>query len=292
MLPYILATTLILLPLLMAAASPAPSVLDVWPGLAPGEKTANLGTITVDHSDDVTRVTDVTKPQLHLYPCAGAGAHPAVLVCPGGGYSILAADKEGSDIAKWLNTLGYTAAVLYYRVPNNREGAIQDAQRAISLLRSRAQKFDIEPDHLGILGFSAGGHLAARTAASYGDRTYTPLGAIDRVSCRPDFALLIYPAYLMDKETGEPATEVTPHSGMPPFFLTQTKDDPYLDAPAYSAALTKVGIANECVIYPTGGHGYGLRLPADAPAHAWADAAAAWLAKHAPPSVTKTRSAP
>ena len=108
------------------------------------------------------------------------------------------------------------------------------------------------------------------------------MDAADKVSCRPDFALLIYPAYLMDKATGQPAPEVTPHAGMPPMFLMQTEDDPYLCAPAYAAALEKAGVPTHCVTYKTGGHGYGLRLPADQPAHAWPAEAAAWLQQITP----------
>ena len=245
-----------------AAQSPA---LDVWPGLAPGESTADTGRVTDDHSGGVTRVTDVTRPQLHLYPAPGPGPHPAAMVCPGGGYQLLAADLEGSDIARWLNGLGLTAAVLTYRVPDKRDAALQDAQRALSLLRTRAQELGIDSRHLGVIGFSAGGHLAARLAANaQGD-------------ARPDFAALVYPAYLFDKVTGAPASEVRPHAGMPPVFLTQTRDDSYLDAPAYAAALQAVGVPTRSVIYDTGGHGYGLRLPTTQPAHAWSDEAAAWL---------------
>ena len=202
--------------------------LDVWPGLAPGEQTQQTGTATP--GGGITRLSDVTRPQLLLFPALGRGPHPAVMVCPGGGYSILAIDLEGTEIAQWLNGLGFTAAVLYYRVPNKRDGAFQDGQRALSLLRSRATEFGIDPHRLGVLGFSAGGHLSARLACGYGTRSYTPIDAADKASPRPDFAALIYPAYLLDP-TGVPAPEVRPHAGMPPPFSPRPRTTPISTPP-------------------------------------------------------------
>jgi acetyl esterase/lipase len=260
-------------------AAAAPETIDVWPGLAPGEQTKDTGKITGGPND--RHVTDITQPQLAIFRASGAGPHPAVMVCPGGGYQYLTTTKEGTDVAQWLNTLGFTAAVLYYRVPNNRLGAYQDGQRALSVLRSRATEFGIDPARLGVLGFSAGGHLAARLAVNAGPRSYPAVDADDTASCRPDFAVLVYPAYLIDKATGQPAPEVAPHAGMPPMFLTQTRDDPYLDAPAYAAALRQAGVPTTAMIYDKGGHGYGLRLPATDAAHEWPAEAAAWLEKQA-----------
>lgn len=253
------------LPRAEAAPITAPLTLDVWPGLAPGETTRLPGTVAT--SGGVTRLSDITQPQLLLFPASGKGPHPAVMVCPGGGYAMLAMDLEGTEIAHWLNGLGFTVAVLQYRVPDKREGAFQDGQQALSLLRSRAKELGIDPHHLGVLGFSAGGHLCARLACATGPRP-----------ARPDFAALIYPAYLLDA-SGLPAPEVKPHAGMPPLFLTQTQDDPYLDAPAYATALQDAGVSTTTAFYAHGGHGYGLRLPADKPAHAWASEAADWLKK-------------
>jgi acetyl esterase/lipase len=247
----------------------------IWPHFAPGETTMNTGQSTT--SGGVTRLTDVTSPQMTVYPLAHAKNMPAVIVFPGGGYSILATDLEGSEIAQWLNSLGFVAAVLDYRVPNNRDGAYQDAQRAVSVLRARAKEFEIDPKRLGVIGFSAGGHLAARLTSNLGVRTYTPVDKADRESDAPDFTLLVYPAYLIDAKTGQPSPEVTPRTGMPPMFLAQTRDDPYLDAPAYAAALEAVDVPTKCMIYPKGGHGYGLRLPATDAAHAWSTEAATWL---------------
>lgn len=273
LLAFALCLSLLCLPVF---AGESPVTMNIWPHLAPGETTMETGRVTDDHSGNVTRLTDITAPQMIVYGLPGGSAHPAVLVFPGGGYSILASDLEGSEIAQWLNSLGFVAAVLHYRVPNNRAGAYQDAQRAVSLLRAQATKWGIDPHRLGVIGFSAGGHLAARLASSAGERTYAPVDASDRESDLPNFALLIYPAYLTQPD-GQIAPEVRPLRTMPPMFLAQTRDDPYLDAPAYAAALEADGVPTRCVIYDTGHHGYGLRLPPSVPAHYWPKEAAAWL---------------
>ncbi len=262
-----------------STASVQPLTLRIWPGNAPGETTANTGRVSSDPGASVTALTDITEPQMIVYKLAGKAKRPAVLVCPGGGYYILASDLVGSEIAQWLNKLGYVSAVLHYRVPNNREGALQDAQRALSILRSRADEFGIDSRHLGALGFSAGGHLCARLADESGTRVYAPIDDADKQSCRPDFVLLIYPAYLTDPATKAVSPEVLPHAGMPPIFLVQTKDDPYLDAPEYAASLTQAGISAKLELYDKGGHGYGLRAPTDEAVHSWPDEAAKWIAQ-------------
>lgn len=264
-----------------ALAAPPPVTLTVWPGVAPGEQTLNTGRADTDPQSHITRLNDITCPQLIVYRPDQEMSRPAVVVCPGGGYQILARDLEGTEIARWLNSQGFVAVVLFYRVPGKRDAAFQDVQRAVSLVRSRAQEFGVDRRRVGVLGFSAGGHLAARLAAGYATPTYARVDKADRFSCRPDFAMLIYPAYLMDKAIDQPATEVRPHLGMPPIFLTQTRDDPYLDAPAYAEALTRAGVSNHCVIYDVGGHGYGLHLPPDQAAHRWPDEAARWLHEQA-----------
>ena len=273
-----LMTLLAISPALAGAAPINTAPINVWPGLAPSERSASPGRISDDHSGNVKRLTDVTQPQIIAFPVSGPEPHPAVLVLPGGGYSILSIDLEGDDIARWLNGLGFSAFVLHYRVPDNRTGAFQDAQRAMSLLRARSKEYDIDPKRLGILGFSAGGHLAARLASGFGTRAYPTVGdAADAESCRPDFCVLVYPAYLVDAKTGLIAAEVQPHKDTPPTFITQTRDDPYFDADAYADALVQAGVPTAKAIYPKGGHGYGLRLPAADEAHAWSTEAGKWL---------------
>jgi len=238
--------------------------IDVWPGLVPGEQTHEIG--KSERSDDVTRLSDVTRPQLLFFPAPGNGPHPTVIVCPGGGYYILALDLEGIEIALWLNGLGFTAAVLTYRVPNNRDAAFADGQKAILLLRSQASELGIDPQHIGIMGFSAGGHLCARLAAA------------ENPESRPDFAALVYPAFLLD-DARLPVSEVKPHAAMPPMFLAQTDDDCHLCAPTYAAALEAVGVPARTAFYALGGHGYGVRSPEDTPVYGWVQEAAAWLRK-------------
>ena len=266
-----------------APAAPVPITVDVWPGLAPGENTINTGRAEVDAQSHITRLTDVTYPQLTIFRPDHGQPRPAVVVCPGGGYQLLATDLEGTEIARWLNSQGIVAAVLFYRVPGKRDAAFQDVQRAVSLVRARAKEFGVDRSRIGVMGFSAGGHLSACLAAGYATRTYASVDKADRFSCRPDFALLIYPAYLLVKATGRPAPEVQPHLGMPPVFLAQTRDDPFLDAPVYAAALMDAHVPNHCVIYDVGGHGYGLRLPTAQPAHRWSDEAATWLQEQVTP---------
>lgn len=263
---------------LPALSDAAPVRLNVWPGLAPGEIDSKPGHPDKDTSGNIIRMADITGPWMEIYRPEGKGSHPAVMVMPGGGYYILADDLEGTEIAKWLNSCGYVAAVLRYRVPNKRTGALQDAQRALSTLRANAGKYGIDPHHLGVLGFSAGGHLTVKVSCDYDKRAYTPIDKIDKVSCRPDFALPIYPAYLIN-EKKEINSDVQPHAGMPPMFLMQTEDDSWYCVSEYSRALDKVGVKNRLVTYPKGGHGYGIRAGVDQPVHAWPKEAARWIAE-------------
>lgn len=253
-----------------------PHKMNIWPGLAPGETTMQPGRI-LDEPKHIVPIGDVTAPQLIVYPLKGTRKRPAVLVCPGGGYYLLASDLEGSEIARWLNSLGYVAAVLHYRVPNKQEGALQDIQRAMSLLRSKSAEWAIDPRRLGVLGFSAGANLCARLSVGFRTRAYEPIDAIDEAPCRPDFTLLIYPAYLMDGPDHTVAPNVKPIADMPPVFQIQTRDDSVLCAPGYAQALDALGIPNTLVMYDHGGHGYGLRAPADQPVHEWPQEAAAFL---------------
>ncbi len=254
-----------------------PIHIQVWPGAAPGETTLEAGHALEDRSGDVTRITGVTSPQLFVYPLDGVANAPTVLVCPGGGYTILAADLEGTEVARWLNSLGFAAAVLHYRVPDNRAGALQDGQRALSLLRAQSSEFGIDPKRVGVLGFSAGGHLAAKLAVCGAQRNYTPVDVVDEQSCRPDFAMPIYPAYLINRDTGLPEPDVQPIAGMPPLFLAQTSDDSHFCTPAYADALRKANVPCESHVYERGGHGYGLRAAPDVPASQWPADAARWL---------------
>lgn len=266
--------------------------IDLWPGTPPGE------TKTFDPEKDLSKPNDgrvagkevirlgnVSKPTLQVYrPAVDKNTGSAVLVCPGGGYHILAMDLEGTEVCEWLNSLGVTAVLLKYRVPR-RDGAseglapIQDAQRALGLTRSHAKEWGIQPDRIGVMGFSAGGHLSARLSNQFKDRHYPLIDDSDRISCRPDFVMLIYPAYLTDKDKGDQLRPEMPvSSNTPPTFISISQDDPVRveNALHYSVALQAAKVPLELHVYPTGGHGYGLRRT-EVAVTTWPDRAAEWL---------------
>ena len=265
--------------------------LTLWPAGAPGGPKATGEETDATKPDDnlvagepLIRLTNVTDPTITVYHASedqATGA--AVLVCPGGGYHILALDLEGTEVAEWLNGQGITAVVLKYRVPA-REGVprherpLQDAQRAMGIVRSRAAEWSIDPDRVGVLGFSAGGHLAA-TLSNTTERTYERIDATDTLSSRPDFTVLVYPAYLTATEEGpELAPEVTVTERTPPTLLVQTEDDnvPVENSLFYYLALKRAGVPAEMHLYASGGHGYGLRK-VESPVRTWPDRAARWL---------------
>ena len=267
-----------------AATPPAAATVEVWPeGKMPG-KGANAPEAEVPRNDGFHRITNVSRPTLTLFPVprkAGAAAVPAMIVCPGGGYGYTVIDKEGTEIAAWLNSAGISALVLKYRTPNNRAGALQDAQRVLSLARERAAEWNIDPQRLGIIGFSAGGNLAAKTSAPLEERSYPAIDAIDRQSCRPDFAVLVYPAYLDDK-AGHVAPDLNLKAKIPPTLIVHSEDDKthVVGSKVYHTALDEAKVAHEFKLYPTGGHGYGLHCERDA--RAWPDDTLNWLRKVLP----------
>ncbi len=253
--------------------------LTLWPSAVPSEtrsKAADL--ISPDHGGNVIRIASVTDPAIDVFePDGGNRNGIGVIICPGGGYQILAYDLEGTEVAEWLNSLGITAFLLHYRVPDNRTGALQDAQRAIRVVRSlSADKYPYLKT-IGIMGFSAGGSLSARASTRYQDRTYEPVDQTDQLSARPDFALLIYPAYL-DQGPGKSLTpELKVDAQTPPMFLFQTADDGLCNSSlVMTQALREAKVPVELHILPEGGHGYGLRKGSEA-AEAWPGLAAVWL---------------
>ena len=246
--------------------------IPLWKGTAPGDK-ATLGpehdtTTDKDHivaGRRVMRITDVSVPTLTVYRAAKAGAAgPAVLVFPGGGYRIVAWDLEGTEVCEWLNSAGVTCVLVKYRVPA-REGQpnyaapLQDAQRALGMVRASAKDWGIDPKRVGVLGFSAGAHLSATLGANFEKRTYDRVDEADDASCRPDFALLIYPGLVV--RDGKFGAETQPLANTPPTFLVQTEDDPVKveNSLAYYAAAKEAKVPVEMHLYPAGGHGYGLR---------------------------------
>jgi len=261
--------------------------IPLWPKEAPGEK-GDIGEEKDQPgktADNTIRLTNVTKPTLTIHrPAADNNTGTAVLICPGGGYNILAWNKEGTEIADWLNTIGVTGIVLKYRVPVRKgreryEAPLQDAQRALSLIRQRAGEWGIDTTRIGILGFSAGGHLAAAASTNFAKSAYEPADEIDKVSCRPDFALLIYPAYLVTKEDKlSPELKITAET--PRTFLVITGDDAVRVEGClfYYLALKQAKVPAELHVYPIGGHGYGLR-PSAHGVSSWPKRAEDWLAK-------------
>jgi acetyl esterase/lipase len=209
------------------------------------------------------------------------------LICPGGGYWNLYWQLEGEEVAAWLNSLGVTGIILKYRVPRRPDEPqgeparrpLQDAQRAVSLIRSRAGPWGIDPTRIGIVGFSAGGHLALATATGFETRTYEPVDDFDKASCRPDFAILCYPGYLKAKDRQELAPGLRIPAGAPPVFLAHGGAD-IISSPDHSVvtylALTRAGIPAELHIYATAAHDFAVR-PSSHPCSTWTQSCAAWL---------------
>lgn len=270
----------------------SPETVSLWPQAAPGE-TGNIGEERdmTKPSDGlvagrrVIRLGNVSEPAITFYPALpekNTGA--AVIVCPGGGYTILAMDLEGTEVVEWLNSIGVNGVLLKYRVPARTgrpryEAPLEDAQRALGLVRSRAKEWGIDPQRIGIMGFSAGGHLAATASCNYTKRVYADVDAADQVSCRPDFALLIYPAYLtLEKEGDRLASELKVTDETPPTFLVQAEDDGVRVETSvfYYLALKKAKVPAEMHLYPKGGHGYGLRHSPNA-VTAWPKRAEEWM---------------
>lgn len=256
-------------------------IIRLWPGAVPGESDPKHEPVQTDNtSGDVKRITDITDPAIIVFPASADKNNSAgIIVCPGGGYSILAIDKEGYEVAKWLNLLGFSAFVLQYRVPKKQEGALQDIQRAIRIVRNNANNWKINPDKLGIIGFSAGGSLCARASTLYNEKKYPRVDDKDDVSCKPNFALLIYPAYLDQGENRSLTPELQVDENTPPAFIFQTADDRLGNsALVYTTALRDAKVPVELHFLAEGGHGYGLRMGNPA-AETWPKLAENWLQK-------------
>lgn len=241
-----------------------------------------------------TLVQKVAHPTLTVYRPEKDATGVAVLVFPGGGYQILAIDLEGTEVCDWLTSRGITAVLVKYRVPGNglypksgaypnSKDALQDGQRALGLVRYHAAEWGIDPHKIGVLGFSAGGHLVAALSTNFSRRLYPPVDAADRVSCRPDFAVALYPGHLLEHTTRDhqlnPYVPVSRNT--PPTFLLQAEDDPVDDvenARVYHDALKKAGVPVEMRLFPHGGHAFGLRRTKE-PITAWPELVEAWLGK-------------
>ncbi len=274
------------------AWQPAPGheTIALWPHGAPGnppspgqEKNAGGPLDAVGRT--VLRLTNVSSPTITLYAAPqGKENQPAVLVFPGGGYRTLAMDKEGTEICDWLNSIGITAVLLKYRVPDSgpypkSSAAFEDGQRAVGLVRAHAAEWHIDPHRIGVLGFSAGAHLAVELSNNFDKRIYPPIDAADQESSRPDFAVVIYPGYLAEPGTSTLNPAITINPNAPPTFLLQAEDDPVRveNSLTYFLALKQAKIPAEMHIYAVGGHGYGMRSPASLPIHTWPQTVAEWF---------------
>jgi acetyl esterase/lipase len=282
-----------------ARAAEKPPVWPIWPGTVPGDY-GKIGPERVRApseapTKDAKWITNVTKPTLAVFrPAKDEDVGTGVIICPGGGYWNLAWDLEGEEVAAWLNTIGVTGFVLKYRVPRRPDeperlpapGPLLDAQRALRVVRSRAAEWGIETNHIGILGFSAGGHLAVAMATQFDERGYEPIDEIDKMSCRPDFAVAVYPGYFIEQQPAgvEPDKSVlAPYMRIPkttpPIFLVHASDDPVAGAENSGVmylALKRANVATELHIYAQGGHGFGVRKTS-LPCSTWTDRFAAWL---------------
>lgn len=284
----VLLTTTVIVP--VDAQQPA-EVFDLWPGTPPGpardigdEKDTSTATSRKVADRHVIRLGNVSTPQVHVYlPPEGKSNGSSVVICPGGGFSILAWDLEGTEVAQWLTTQGITAFVLKYRVPTRMVDPIwlqptQDAQRAISLIRSRSKDWGIDGSRVGILGFSAGGHTAIRATLTR-ERLYEPVDQADQQPFRPNASMLIYAAYLTNKENTQLAADLVVDDTTPPVFMVHAFDDrvPVQGPMLLGLALKQAGVASELHVYETGGHGYGLRAVDGLPVTTWPDRCGEWL---------------
>ena len=232
----------------------------------------------------VMRLGNVSQPTLTVYSPTGNNSGATVVVFPGGGYQILAMDLEGTEVCDWLNSIGVTCILVKYRVPNTgpypkSPAALQDAQRALGLVREHAAEWHIDPHRIGVLGFSAGAHLSAALSTHYEHRLYDPVDSADKQSCRPDFAVILYPGYLAIAEQGmAPNPEIHPTADTPPSFILQAEDDTVHveNAVVYFSALKAANVPAELHIYAQGGHGYGLRRTA-LPVTGWPALVETWL---------------
>lgn len=295
--------TLLFVPLL-ASADPLP-VLNVWPKAVPGEK-GDLGEekqTKAKGRDAITSLTNVSTPTLTIYrPAKGKDTGAAIIIAPGGGYTNLAWEHEGTMVGEWLQSIGVTGVLLKYRVPRRADapkgepplGALQDAQRAISITRSKAKEWNIDPNRIGMLGFSAGGHLTAWAATNFDKRAYEAIDDTDKTNCRPDFAVLIYPGGLVDRVNKEQlAPEIRVSKDTPPcFFALAYNDNGPLDGSLKMiAALKKSNIKAELHVYSAGGHGFGMRA-AEKPHATWPKRCEEWMHAEGFLAASKTNSGP
>jgi acetyl esterase/lipase len=294
---------------LIAAGTPASSwqpasghsQIALWPGTPPDARAGPDSESVATAENPVggkpwTYISKVSRPTLTVYPPKGNNTGVAMIVFPGGGYRILAIDLEGTEICDWLNSKGVTCVLLKYRVPKTGPSwdpdcrcfinpkpslALEDAQRAVGLVRTHAAEWHIDPHKVGVIGFSAGGHLSAAISNDYRKRLYKPVDDADQQSCRPDFAVAVYPGHLWMPGQGQYAFNPDIHvtRDTPPTFLVQAETDTIDNVNqslVYYVALKDAGVPAEMHLYADGGHAFGLRRTKD-PITEWPDLVEKWL---------------
>jgi acetyl esterase/lipase len=273
--------------------SPGHTQIPIWPGTPPDAHLQRLKSPEFVKNEvtptgqPLVWVCNVSQPTMTVYSPKGTNTGVAMLVFPGGGYQALAMDLEGTEICDWLNSRGITAILLKYRVPVKRQGpygesppALEDAQRTLSLVRYHAADWGIDPHKIGVIGFSAGGHMVAATSTHFNKRSYRPVDVVDQESCRPDFAIACYPGHLFSDDEGfklNPNVPVTTNT--PPTFLLMAEDDNVdgIDqALVYYIALKNIKVPVEMHLYAHGKHGFGLRHTEN-PITDWPVLAETWL---------------
>jgi acetyl esterase/lipase len=272
--------------------SPAHTQLPLWPNSVPDARAAvgpeSVTTVEQKHfvaGRPWSYASNVSMPTITVYSPKGTNTGAAAVVFPGGGYNILAIDLEGSEVCDWLASRGITGVLLKYRVPCEVVGphrdcptALEDAQRAVSLVRSHAAEWHIDPRKVGVLGFSAGGHMVASISTHEG-RSYTPVDAADRESWRPDFGVALYPGHLATREARTLNSDIHVTARTPPTFLVQAQDDPVdpvENSVVYYSALQQAGVPAELHVFTKGGHAFGMRRT-KLPVTRWPEIVEAWL---------------
>jgi acetyl esterase/lipase len=288
--------------------TPGHTQIPIWPGAAPDlQPVAGTETLQTDAKELVAGkpwlyISNVSRPTMTVFSPKGKNTGVAVVVFPGGGYEILAIDLEGTEVCDWLTAKGITCVLLKYRVPDSGPAyhddcqchihpkaptALEDAQRTLGLVRFRAAEWHIDPHKIGVLGFSAGGHLVANISTHFQQRAYAPVDAADKISCRPDFAVAIYPGHMVeDRDMAEDTTkefelnpEIPVTASTPSTFLLQNEDDNVdgvKQSLVYYIALKNAGVPVEMHLYAQGGHAFGLR-PTKLPVSQWPKLVETWL---------------
>ena len=288
--------SLVLCLLTSPSVAAEPLIVPVWPGKPADDNAAKIGKehfrelivngkpYLVD-GKPTKWITDVTKPTLTIYkPTKETDTGVTMIICPGGGYWNLAWDVEGTEIAEWLNSIGITGIILKYRCPRRpgeveklpAAGPLKDAQRAVSLVRSRAKEWGIDPKKIGMVGFSAGGHLVGATCTNFEKRSYDAIDDVDKVSCRPDFGIMCYSGYFKVGD-GLTPTVKTPKDA-PPLFFVHATDDTISDVEntvTFYLALKRAKVNAEMQLFAKGGHGFGVRP--GSPCHGWTRTCQEWM---------------